>query len=570
MEKTDEYLEPRKYYDHYLKQAHLENTAAYFEELTKKSGVDVEANHITMDKYRKESEVLNALNKKLGHARGLIGLMIFLMIAGFLAGIILIVVGCLAKPINGLFIGIGGGSLAIGIFALIFWLAYLRKRKNAIQAKVNAQQKVVDALEAEARAQMAPLNNLFNANMSTEICNKTAPLIHFDETLTDLTEERIIKQFNTDLDYSEDHSTLVVQSGDINTNPFILRQYLEMKMVPHIYTGTLIITYTRRVSDGNGGTKTVTVTQTLVAHVTRPEPQYSVNTQLEYYSDAAPNLSFTREPSGMSGLSEKEINKIADKRDKEETKKAEKALKQGKTYTKFANSKFEAYFNASNRDNELEYRMLFTPLAQTNYIYNNAQTKPFSDDIYFMKNKMQNVIVSSHDVNRDYSGGENNYYHFDYEQIKKNFINYNTNFFEGIYFDMIPLLSIPLYHQHQSAQYITERNRKEQVSFYEAEVIANKFEPKLFKPADCDTEVILKVNRSDNSLLVKSYGYHADPRVEFVPTLGGDGLMHPVPVHYFEYLPVVGNNVISLNANNLDKKDKSVINYRMYKATFAK
>ena len=570
MEKTDEYLEPRKYYDHYLKQAHFDNTNAYFEELTKKSGVDVEANHITMDKYRKEAEVLNALNKKLGHARGLIGFMIFLMIIGFVAGIILIIVGAISKPVSGLFIGIGGGALAIGIFALIFWLAYLRKRKNAIQAKVNAQQKVVDKLKDEATIQMAPLNALFNANMSTEICNKTAPLIHFDECLSDSVEERIVNQFNTNLDDSEDHSTLVVQSGDINTNPFILRQYLGMKMEPHIYTGTLIITYTRRVSDGNGGSRTVTVTQTLTAHVTRPEPKYSVNTELQYYSDAAPNLSFTREPCGMSGMSEKEINKITDKRDKEESKKAEKALKQGKSYTKFANSKFEAYFNASNRDNELEYRMLFTPLAQTNYIYNNAQTKPFSDDIYFMKNKMQNIIVSNHDIDRDYSGGENNYYHFDYEQIKKNFVSYNTSFFEGIYFDMIPLLSIPLYHQHQSAKYITERNKKSQISFYEAEVLANKFEPKLFKPEGCDTEVILKVNRNGDNLSVKSFGYHADPRTDFIPTLGGDGKMHLVPVHYFEYLPVTGNNLISLNANNLDKKDKSVINYRMYKAMFAK
>ena len=335
-------------------------------------------------------------------------------------------------------------------------------------------------------------------------------------------------------------------------------------MKPEVYTGTLVITYNRVVSDGKNGTRVITVTQTLHASVTKPKPHYSVQTGLSYYSDAASRLSFYRRPAGMVGKSENQIKRAVNKEDKENTKLAEKAVKNGGTYTKFANSKFEAYINSEKRDNEVEYRILFTPLAQNNFVYSFSK----NDDIYFDKKKCVNNVYSLHDTNMDYSGDISNYYHFDYEVIKKNFVNYNMKFFNGLYFDMIPLLNIPLYHQHQSAPFIDNKKEKA-ISYYESEVLVNKFEQNLFKPKNCDTDVILKTELSGKTLMVTAHGFKAVPKVELVPTLGGDGIMHPVPVNYNEYErieKVTPVNVINKKGEMVDNKKGRSVSYRQYEA----
>ena len=570
MENFDQYLEPHKYYQHALKDIHNENVEKCFEELTKKSGVNVEENKATMDKLRKEQEKLNKFSKAVTRANVLLAFTIIFTIIFEVAGIVLLIAGINNK--NGAFIGIGVPLLVLGIAILVIWFAVFKKKRKEAKEVKSKQEAVVNQIIGEAKGQMAPLNAIFTPDIPIKIANESSPLIRFDDYQNNTTVNRLSEQFGDKLDTNIAHSTLVLRSGTVNTNPFMLRQVLKMRMLPEVYTGTLVITYTRRVSDGNGGTKTVTVTQTLVAHVTEPKPNYSVFTSLNYYTDAASKLSFARTPAGLEGKSDKEMDKIAYKKEKEEAKKAEKALKKGGNYTQFSNSKFEAYLNATGRDNELEYRLLFTPLAQKNLEYTFSSKDPYGDDVYIDKNKMVTTVSTSHDSNMDYSGGSTNYVHYDYEQIKKNFINYNNNFYRGIYFDLVPLLSIPLYFQHQSAPYLSKADEST-ISYYEAEALINTFEPQQFKPKNCDTSVILKPNViGKNYIEVTAYGYKAIPRTTFVPTLGGDGIMHPVPVHYYEYQPVEGNTTVNLN-NKLEthgNPSDNGINYKMFKANLAK
>ena len=566
MNSTEQYLEPLKYYEMALKDQHKQNVEEFFDKLTNKSGVDIGANKVTCNKYYSEKAILDKHKKSLNATKAGIVIMIILMIVGLVLGIILLYNGI--STVSGALIGVGAGLLVVAVVALVLWLTVFKKKKKNLQEIVDKKEKVVNNLQNEAYSQVAPLNNSFLPNMATKLMEKTAPLIDFDEYLSSKTEERIVKQFGDALDDSIDHSTLVVQSGNINTNPFLLRQIYQMEMKPQIYYGSLVITYARVVSDGKGGTRTVTVTQTLHASITRPKPYYSVVTGLTYYTDAASKLSFYRTPAGMVGLDEKQIRKRVEKEDKENTKKAEKAVKKGENYTKFANSKFEAYINSEKRNNELEYRLLFTPLAQNNFVYSFSK----HDDIYFDKDKCINTIYSTHDTNMDYSGDASNYVHFDYEEIKKNFVDYNMSFFEGLYFDMVPLLNIPLYHQHQSAPYL-DHKKEDLISYYEAEVLANKFEPSRFKPKGCDTDVILKTSLQGDSLVVTAHGFRADSRVELVPVLGGDGIMHPVPVPYYEYIRVSGKtnvNLVIKKSETLDNNNDTVINYRQYRAMLIK
>lgn len=562
MNSTEEYLEPLKYYERALKDLHKQNTEEYFDTLTNQSQIDTGSNKATCNKYYAEKSILVKLTRSLNATKGWMIFFIVLTVASFIVGLILLVGGI--SNVSPIAIGVGAGLIALGIGLIILIVTVFKKKKNSLEDVVNKKQKVVNDLQAEAYNQVAPLNSLFTPDIPTKLTQKTAPLIEFDKYLSSKTEDRIINQFKDELDTSKDHSSLVVLSGNINTNPFLLRQKLVMEMKPEVYHGSLVITYTRTVSDGKGGTRTIVVTQTLYASITRPKPHYSVRTGLTYYTDAASKLSFYRTPAGMVGLSDSQVQRRVKKEDKENTKLAEKARKTGDNYTKFANSKFEAYINSEKRNNELEYRLLFTPLAQNNFVYSFSK----HDDIYFDKDKCVNNIYSSHDTNMDYSGDVSNYYHFDYDVIKDNFVRYNTHFFESLYFDFIPLFNIPLYHQHQSAPYI-DTKKEAPISYYESEVLVNKFDPNYFKPDRCDTDVILKTRLVDKNIIVTSYGFEAVPQTEFVPVLGGDGIMHPVPVHYYEYKEVSDDFTVNIDKDSkkVGNKEDTVINYKQYSAT---
>lgn len=567
MENTYNYLEPLKYYELELKEKHKENVESFFEELSKNSKVDIEGNKQTCHKYYAENSLLDKFKSSLSATKAGIVFMIILMIVGFALGLILLIVGFANQ--NYALVGVGAGLIVVGVIALIVYLKVFKDKKKALEKKINDKQKVVDELKKEAYGQMTPLNGAFNVKMVTDIIHKTAPLIEFDDKLTSKVEERVVKQFKDKLDTEDTHSSLVVQSGNINKNPFILRQKLEMNMKPETYTGTLLITYTKYVSDGNGGTKAVTVTQTLVATVVKPKPHYSVATTLTYYSDAASNLSFYRTPAHLEGKSDKQIERATRKEERENSRKAESATKKGGNYTKFANSKFEAYINSEGRDNEVEYRVLFTPVAQNNFVYTFSKR----DDIFFTKTKCVNTISSLHDMNMDYSGDISNYMHFDYEVIKKNFINYNVNYFEGLYYDLIPILNIPVYHQNQSAPFVESTEQEQFIGYYESECLVNKFEPNLFKPKECATDVILKPTVAGNTLVVTAHGYKAVLKTEFVPTIGGDGILHPVPVDYYEYFPVTKNTKVEVFDKSIknDGNNKDIIiNYKQYSAKLCK
>ena len=73
----------------------------------------------------------------------------------------------------------------------------------------------------------------------------------------------------------------------------------------------------------------------------------------------------------------------------------------------------------------------------------------------------------------------------------------------------------------------------------------------IFKPEDCNTHLILKAEfvRKIGKLdifNIHSYGFHLEPQVEIVNKMGGDGFMHPIPVHWDEYIKVEADNLIAL------------------------
>lgn len=551
-------LEPRKLYKSQLKDAFHKNAEDYFDELTKTSGVDTGANKVTCDRIRGLQAKARIAQKSLNSKRGLMTLFIVLGVIALIGGIILLVAGFNSKSNQGMFIGIGIGCILLGIAGIVLPIVLIRPKIKAIDAELDKLNAKIQEGIKEAYSQMAALNSLYDWGIPAYLVSKTTPLIQMDKVF----EPKRFYQLNSKYGFGEnnnkDVSTTFVQSGTILGNPFLVERNFVKEMVPHTYTGSLVITWTTTYRDKNG-THTQVHTQTLVATVTKPKPVYFHDTWLVYGNDAAEHLSFSRQPSNASSLNEAQIKKTAQKFDKELQKMHEKAI--GKSnFTPLGNSEFEAFFHALDRDNEVEFRLLFTPLAQKSMLDLIESKEPYGDDFIFEKKKCLNYIKSRHSQAADYDGDPRKFAHYDYEHAKDFFLDYMDDYFQSFFFDLAPLLSIPLYQQHKDTSFIYKDVYERNVTSFETEVMANRFDPKLFAPEKNRTDVILKaelIKKQGHSDLVNihAYGHEMITHVDYIPKMGGDGRMHSVPVTWYEYIPVKKETPIQIQAVPSSKKN---------------
>ncbi|HBS02695.1 MAG TPA: hypothetical protein DEA63_02375, partial [Firmicutes bacterium] len=172
--------------------------------------------------------------------------------------------------------------------------------------------------------------------------------------------------------------------------------------------------------------------ETLVASITRPAPFYHTDTRLIYGNEAAPHLSFSRAPSGVSNLSEKEKDKLAAEGIKRIKKLSEKQLKDGSKHviTPMGNDRFDAFFGADDRNNEVEFRLLFTPLAQKNMLDLIENPAPYGDDFVMVKEGMVNSIASAHSQGFDYSADPERFAGYDYQAMKGGFVSYCDSYIQ--------------------------------------------------------------------------------------------------------------------------------------------
>ena len=571
----DELLEPLKLYNYELSYKHQENVESFFDELAQKSGVDIEENQQTCKEYYALTAKADLFNSKLNSSRTLKAFLIVLTVLLFLAGTILIVVSVMNRKLLPILLPIGIVSILSGVFFIILNVKVINKRINNYSSVVAKLRKEAQEKKNIAEQQMACLNALYDWNIPSSLVTKTAPIIQMDKNVTVERVAHIAQNYGWKETNSDNVSTIFIQSGTIVDNPFLYERDYVQVMRDKVYEGSLVITWTTTTTDSKGNTRVIHHTQTLIATVTRPASYYYLDTALIYANEAAPKLSFSRNASNANSMSEKEIEKGTQNFAKKLVKMQEKGA--NKSFTALGNDKFEYLFNALNRDNEVEFRLLFTPLAQKNMLSLITSKQPYGDDFKFVKKKMINVIHSSHAQLLNFDGNPYHFYNFDYDKARNNFIRYNMNYFQGIFYDFAPLLSIPLYQQHRDYDVREKPRYKGTVTMYEAEVLANFMEPEIFKPDLCDTNIILKAsllscNKDVNIFDIHSYGYQKIPQVEIVPKVGRDGLTHGVPVHYFDYEYVekhtntvvinVGGTKQSFNANR-DRILELISNYSM-------
>lgn len=533
-------LEPLKYYQTMGKSEHEQNVTAHFDDLLAKSKVNVEENRATTKKYYAEMLTIEKLRDKLFRKKVL---RVFLLIA-VIIGVILIIVGGYKLSSSRTW---GLGLLGASAVCIILPAILLKKKVNPeikqASEKIEEHERKAKLLREEAERQMQPLNALFDSTDTLRLIEKTLPDFAFDDHFTPRNEDFMLHEHDFVKPFSSKTSVIDTLSGRFAGNPFLYTDTRVFKMGQYTYRGTLVITWTERYRDDKGRMRTRLRTQTLYAQLTKPKPEYYTEKKLFYGSQAAPDLSFSRDPKHSERLTEKQLQRKIRKGAKKLKRKAEKATQKGGNFQEMANAEFDVLFGAENRDHEVQFRVMYTPLAQCNTVDLLTSKTGYGDDFHFHKQRRMNVITSEHACAWNMDTSPHRYYSFDVDKARKNFIGINTEYFKSLFFDFAPLFSVPAYMETPCASLESIEEYEGNYTSIEHEALANAMGARQFAHPATATECILKTRllgktEEEDRVSVTALSFAAENRIDFVPVLGGDGKIHPVPVPWVEYIPV--------------------------------
>lgn len=525
----------------------LQNAQDAFEELSDKANIDKEANRQVCGEIAQLSESKETLSSS--HSRYSL-----FRIVCWIAVAVLVFLGAISEtPSQAPLYFVP--ALAI----IVFNFAVLNRKIRKLKDEIDSLEENIRQKKAEAFRQMEPLNALFDWDIPARLIEKTVPKLHFDRFFTQSRIDELVKDFGYDGSLNENASVLFSQSGEINGNPFVIADLKTFEMGEKTYTGHKTIHWTETVTGFDGKRHRVFRSQTLSASVTRPCPAYGKLAFVLYGNDAAPNLTFTRKPSGL--VEDGFFQNFRRKQKLRELQKFSRNLQDESQYTLMGNREFETLFETKDRNDEVEYRLLFTALAQRQMLsLLKEKINAYGDDFSFFKEKKVNVIVPGHLNDFDLDTNPKRFADYSYEESRHKFIRINQEYFRAVYFSMAPLLCIPLYQQIRRQKEIYG-NILQRSSFWEWESIANFYGEEKFRHPKCVTDCILKTEArtsgaSESIVRVTAHGYSGTPRIDHVPVLGGDGRTHSVPVKWIEYDPVSRTREISIQ-DRTDRSDDS-------------
>ena len=525
---------PLEDYEKRLKDAHAANAENFWQELVARSGVSPEENRVAVEKYNAQQKIADEANKKAGLFKALRVLAIIGMVVAVIAAVAMFANSMVLPGILLVLTGVG---------LLLLWLLVLNPRiKNLDQLHAQEQEKA-DALLNICWQQMAPLNALFGSWDGITLLEKTIPKFDFLPSFSQEQEKDMRENFNFS-DYDNDeHSIVDTLSGRYNGNPFLFERRRVHQMGTETYHGYKTIHWTEWYTDSKGKRRTRTRSQTLHATVTKPKPFYHLETYLHYGAQAGPDLSFSRLNKHLEDKSERAIDAMVRRGERKLRKKAEEALESNQNFMGMTNTEFDVLFDALDRDHEVQFRLLFTPLAQTNMVDLLRSETGYGDDFDFFKRLRMNTIVSEHSQNRSFLIEPKNLHSHDFEVIKANFARGHAEYFKAVYFDFAPLLAVPVYQERPVHSLDPLPDHSQKYSTWEYEALANAIGYDHLAHPNSKTPAILKAsytgqNKAADQVRITAYSYDSLPRLDVVPMLGGDGRMHGVPVHWQEYIPL--------------------------------
>ena len=533
-------------YANIFRATHAQNVSDFFEDLVRTSGVDEDENAATVAEVKElEAGVSKGKTRRT-----------WWRAARIAAIMVAVASGVVGVKIGHVYLAL----LAPAILLLVLVFMKINPVVGALNEHLSNLGEERDAKAEEAWSQMLPLNSSHRWGTAQRLFEKTLPQFRFDSYFANDRLADLGSSYGLSDELSSGRSVLYVKSGHLVGNPFVVARFLQHWMGQKTYWGELVITWTERQQQQNSQGQWVTVavqrSEVLRASVTQPFPEYSTHAGIIYGHEAAPNLSFSRSPSSLSGRNEgKASDWKLNRKIKSVERQARKATDSGRgNLTMMANREFEALFNATNRDHEVEFRVLFTALAQQEMVkLLNDQNLGPGDNFSFTKSGMINLIDSAHLDVHDLEDDPNKFVSLELADVRQKFNTFHNQYFWATYFGFSPLLTIPQYQDDRSLSTNSGYSQHPDACFWEHEALANYIGQASFKHASCVTNSILRTsiqNTHDGASVVRvtAHGYRGIEHIEYVPVRGGDGRVHPVPVPWVEYIPVEGESRMLVGA----------------------
>ncbi len=550
----DRLLEPLVAYRDRYGREFGQNAADKFEELLRASSVNVWKNRETVAAYRAEE----AKRKEAESASGRFSS--FTVLCGCIAAFcgVFAILSCIFASILqadlGMWISfiVTGAALCVG--ASLFAAKYLAPRKKESGRKAEEYGARAEECMRECLAQLAPLEALYDDVLLPDLIRKTVPEIELSASVGAARSQYIREHFGAA--YCEPEKMFVgTLSGELLGNPFIVGRKLCHRMGVRTYSESIVITWETTEVDAEGHPRTEHHSEVLTGYVTKPCPYFYGETALEFYSEAAPDLTFSRTPSHAERFSEGEIERKVRKG----SKKISRIQESTPGFTELGNAEFDVLFGALDRNHEVQFRLLFTPLAQKNLLSLMRGTEGFGDDFTMKKEGMKTTVVSEHSAAWDPDCGRflASLSGYSVALARENFLGETLAYFRNLYFDLAPILSIPLFGQTRPS--VPPAPARRAVSEEEAECAAYRMGASL-RPEEADTECYFKtqlirtVGKTD-VVRVHAYGYRTEERVETVTEYGGDGYLHDIDVPWTEYFPVERETTVVLRELGLSLLD---------------
>ena len=519
---------PLEEYKNKFKNIYEDNVNSFFNELVSKSTVDIELNRKTLNKQKDILNLLNSLKSKLSMLKFLRVVMIIIFI----------------------------------LLPFVFWK--INPKIKSINLEIEKCDKKIIDLYNESLNQMKPLNDLFTDFDSLHLVEKSIPNITYNSYFSFSNENNMKNNYDYIDEYNDEETVLDIISGGYNNNPFIYEKKLVHTMGSQVYHGHKTIYWTEYYYDSHGNRHSRSRSQTLHAAIEKPKPFYDTVTTLTYCAQAGDNLSFSRNAKHYEKKDSKEIERIVRKGERNLKKLTDEAIKKNSDFMAMANTTFEVLFEAFDRNDEVQFRTLFSPLAQTNMVELIRSNDYFGDDFKFIKNKRTNIIISEHSQNKILAPKIKDYHSNSYDVIKENFIKKNMAFFENMYFDLAPLLAIPILQEESSKLLELENKSGRLYSHKEYESLASRLDfIKVFN-LNAKTPIIYKAkylntSKQVDNICISAYAYDIIPNIDYVTMYGGDGNLHSVPAPWDEYILVNDSKVLSVcNIDNNTVKEKVI------------
>ena len=541
----DACLEPLQFYAQHLKGRHDQQVESFLDEAVKASGIDIAANRAQCAKIRELQTATASCKARVARLRrwGL-----FCSIVGWIS----VIVGPLAycdvlEDLLGDLSAIRPFALplaGIGLLLLTLYFAVLRKRHRAAKTMLEELCALLKQALQVAWAQLEPLNRRFDWQTMPRLLRAACPLLDLRPFLDTELFRRFTEAPGWNEEFCEERSIDSVLCGEFKGHPFLVANTKGFHWEMKTYKGELTIHWTTRERDSNGKSYTAHHSQTLVATVEKPIPVFDRRALALYRSDAAPHLSFSRAPSDLSGREDSFLTRFKKRRAVKKLEAFSRNLDDEYGFTMMENTEFETLFHATDRSDEVEFRLLFTPFAQEQMTrLLNDKEIGCGDDFSFIKRQTLSVLLPGHLDEFDLAPDPQRLVHYDYDALRANFLALNRQWAHALFFALAPFLAIPLYQQNDAPATPPPQNTPERrLAAWECEAVANWRDDAAFRPEQCVTEFLLDATVGEqNGITVATLhaeGFRTVRHTEYVSRYGRDGGWHNVPVEWLEYLPV--------------------------------